>query len=52
MKLFVVPEYTCKHPIYPHHNTVDIMYDAIAEHECEQVDWFHQERSDDWRQRD
>ena len=26
---FIVPEYTCKHPIFPHYNTVDLMYDAI-----------------------
>ena len=40
MKLFVVPEYTCKHPIFPHHNTVDLMYDAIDKHECKQKDWY------------
>ena len=36
---FVVPEYTCKHPIFPHHNTVDLMYDAIN-NECERKDWY------------
>ena len=30
--MFVVPEYTCKHPIFPHYNTVDLMYDAIDRH--------------------
>ena len=40
MKLFVAPEYTCKHPIFPHHNTVDLMYDTINKHECEQKDWY------------
>ena len=39
MELFVVPEYTCKHPIFPHHNTVDLMYDALN-NGCEQKDWY------------
>ena len=33
------PEYTCKHPIFPHHNTVDLMYDALN-NGCEQKDWY------------
>jgi len=37
--MFVVPEYTCKHPIFPHHNTVDLMYDALNTG-CEQKDWY------------
>ena len=36
---FIVPEYTCKHPIFPHYNTVDLMYDALN-NGCEQHDWY------------
>ena len=39
MGLFVVPEYTCKHPIFPHYNTIDLMYDAIN-NGCERKDWY------------
>ena len=37
--MFVVPEYTNKHPIFPHHNTVDLMYDDIN-NGCDQQDWY------------
>ena len=37
--VFVVPEYCNKHPIFPHHNTVDLMYDAINKG-CERKDWY------------
>jgi hypothetical protein len=36
---FIVPEYTCKHPIFPHYNNVDVMYDALN-NGCEQKDWY------------
>ena len=37
--MFIVPEYTCKHPIFPHYNTVDLMYDALN-NGCERYDWY------------
>ena len=36
---FIVPEYCNKHPIMPHHNTVDLMYDALNIG-CEKKDWY------------
>ena len=38
--MFVTPEYAKKNTrVHPHHNTVDLMYDAIN-NGCDKHDWY------------
>ncbi len=37
---FIVPEYTCRYPIFPTWSNIDIMYDVINKRECTQEEWY------------